>query len=691
MIFGGKMSKISVFIRSAVLAAIVIVASFMCGLRLLEIQIADGEKYLAMTKSTYTATQSVEAARGSISDCNGVLLNTNELSYSINFQRSSLKVGTENEVIYRVLTVLLKNGEKWNESLPISKTAPYEFLSGKEDEIDLMKSKLKLGVYATVDNCMNALYKNFEISDKYDEQMRRYIAGVRYEMQLKDFSYKNQFVLASGISEETVVELKELSSLLGGVDITEGWSRVYLDGAVAPHVRGTVGAISAEQYSQLKSAGYTLNDVLGISGVEKALEDELRGTRGVRVITRSSDGTELSDEVISDPIAGNSVMLTIDSKFQQQVQDIVQYHLDFMHSPYYTTSHDARRRGSECYAGAAVVLDVKTGGVLAVASIPGYDLNDLINDYASVLNAEYSPVFNRALDGAYRPGSTFKTITATAGLIENVITPVETIRCGGVYHYFAPYRPTCTGHHGAITVEYGLKHSCNVFFYETARRLGIDKLSGWASRFGVGTDLGLEIGGENGRMTSLATYEKLGLEWNPGDVIQAGIGQSETLLTPLHLAVQAMTIANDGVRYQPHIVKAVYNYDFTELISETKPVVVDDMSEYADVFNTVTEGMTKVSDNANFLVGKRWVNIYEYKEIPGRVATKTGTPEVVALTKYNSAIVGFYPADDPEIAFSVYLENGEFSRHIAANIISTYITGEFNPEYDEEGNAVLPL
>ena len=220
------MSKISGYIRFAVLSAIVIVASFMCGLRLLQIQMVDGEMYLSMTRSTYTAEQDIEAARGMIADANGKVLNANKISYSVNFQKASLKQGTENEMIYRVLSVLIDNGEEWNDSMPITKTAPYAF-DGKEETVTALKNRLKVGVYATVDDCMNALYVKYEISDSYDEQMRRYIAGVRYQMELMDFSYKNKFVLAEGISVETMMELKELSSMLNGVDITEGWEREY--------------------------------------------------------------------------------------------------------------------------------------------------------------------------------------------------------------------------------------------------------------------------------------------------------------------------------------------------------------------------------------------------------------------------------------------------------------------------------
>lgn len=688
------MSKFQNLLRSAVLAAIVIGAAFLCGLRLLEIQIADGSKYLAMTQSTHTATQDIEAARGKIADSTGKILNTNELNCSVKLQKASLESGTENEVIYRILTILMKHGDEWNETLPITRTQPYQFEKDRDNAVDSLKSRMKLGVYATVENCMNALYENYKISDQYEEPMRRCIAGVRYEMELKGFNNNNPYELASEISSDTVLELKELSALMPGMEISEGWNRVYLDGTTAPHIRGTVGAISADKYAELKSAGYKLDDIIGTSGIELALESTLRGERGTREITRNSDGMMISDEITKEPQAGKSVMLTIDSNFQNMVERIVQYHMDFLHSPYYTTAMDANLRGKDTEVGSAVVLDVRDGSVLAMATLPSYDINQLVEDYASVLNAENSPLLNRAINGEYRPGSTFKTITATAGLAEGVIDASSTINCTGRYMYYAPsYTPGCTGVHGSITVQFGLKHSCNIFFYETARRMGIDRLAYWANKFGVGTDLGFELPMSTGRMTSPELFDKLGIEWNASDTIQAGIGQSETLLTPLHLATQAMTIANKGVRYRPHIVKAVYNYDYTKLIEEIKPEVMADFSEgMEDVFAEVHAGMKRVSENANFLMDGGWYNIYDFKGIgKENVCTKTGTPEVIAMTKFNSTIVGFYPADNPEIAFGVCMENSEYSRHVACNIISAYITGEFNPVYDEDGNAVYPL
>ena len=693
------MSKISSFIRSIILVVFVVTAAFMCGVRLLQTQLVDGEMYLQMTKSTKVAEQEVDAARGQIVDRDGIVLNTNKTIFNVNFQRSMLESGTENEIIYRVLTVLKKNGEEWNETLPITKTEPYRFLDGKSSAINKLRSTLNVANYATVDNCIYQLYDTYDISEKYGEEMRRAIAGVRYEMTIKDFSDEYQFVLASGISADTVTELKELSAMLPGMDITESWERVYLNGELAPHARGTIGAISPEDYSRFRDEGYNLNDIIGTTGVERALESELRGIRGIRTITRSSENLDLGDEITVQPVAGHSVMLTLNSRLQQLVQDAIKYQIDYMHSPLYATqTHTTLEELEEngCYSGAAVVLDVKTGGVLAMASWPTFDLNEYVNDYYSVYSADYTPLFNRALDGTYRPGSTFKTITATAGLFEKAITPTETITCVGRYTYFAGYQPACEGYHVyGNNVRNAIKESCNVFFNETARRMGIDNLSKWAAMFGVGTDLGFELPMQTGQMTSMELYESLGLTWNPGDVIQAGIGQSETLLTPLHMAVQAMTLANKGVRYQPHIVKSVYNYDFTEKLYDVEPTIAADFSGYdgmEDIMIEVREGMRLVPGIwGTFINGVNRGSPMEYIGV-GRtnVALKTGTPQASSEVT-NSAIVAYYPAEDPEIAIGIMMEKGARAIYLAANIVSAYANGHIFTSYGEDGVPIGPL
>ncbi|MDE7399840.1 MAG: hypothetical protein K2N06_09970 [Oscillospiraceae bacterium] len=684
--------KISPYIRSITLAAIVVVAAFFCGIKLLQTQIVDGEKYLKMTHETNVVDQEIDAVRGQIVDCNGKVLNTSKITYNVNLQDSFLEYGTQNTIIYRVLTVLRKNGEKWNDSLPITKTQPYSFVSGKESEVAEMKQRLNVGSYATVDNCIFQLYKTYKIDDKYDEQMKRYIAGVRYEMDRMDFSARNEFVLASGISEGAVLELKELSSLLTGIDITESWEREYLDGTIAPHLRGTMGSISEEQYNGLKDKGYNLNDIIGRDGVEYALESELRGIRGVRSITRNADGMAIKDEVTTQPKAGNSVMLTIDSDLQKLVQDALKYHIDYTN----TDSCKSIYGVDGATAGACVVLDCKTGGVLAAASYPTFNLVDEAKDYVGVLNREGAPLLNRALFGEYRPGSTFKTITATAGLAEGVITPEARINCGGVYTYFAPsYLPTCLGWHGNLDVRGGLRYSCNIYFYETARRMGITNLAKWAGRYGIGKDLGFDLPMTTGQMSSLELYEDLGLTWNEGDVVQAGIGQCETAVSPMHLAVVAMTIANKGVRYEPHIVKSVYDYNFTEKKYDKETVIAEDFSGEPDMdvyMENIREGMKLVSaDSYVSISGVGYVNSNDYIGVGHEnVAIKTGSPQS-APKVFNSAVVGFYPADNPEIAFAVMTEKGTMAKILGTNIINAYANGTISTHYNDDNKPVSIL
>lgn len=686
------MKKKTFILRTVSLVLVILALSAFAGFRLLQIQIVDGETYLAKSFKSYSVKQEVLAGRGKILDADGNILNANKLVYKLILQKSSLPRGKENEVIAKTLKILIENEEEWNDSLPITKTAPYSFLPDSDAEIDLLKRNLNLAVYATVDNCIYNLYDQFDIPDTYDEQMKRYIAGVRYEMLLRDFSYQNRFLFAEELKDETVVRIKELSFILEGTDVIEEFSRDYQQSTTAPHVLGTIGKISKEEYDANKDNGYKLNDIYGKSGIERYAEHILRGENGERTISRNAQGEVISDEITTPSIAGNSVKLTFKTKFQDQLQEMLYNHITWLHT--YTDDYP-RDRGREANAGGIVVLNAKTGAVLGAATYPSYDIYDLLDDYNGVMNSTDQPLINRAVSGLYRPGSTFKTITGFAGIVEGVITPHETMHCNKVYSYYAPsYQPTCVSWHGNVNVETALKGSCNIFFYETARRLGIDKLSGWAERFGIGQDLNLGITETTGRMTSLEVYERLGLDWQAADVIQAGIGQSETLVTPLHLAVQALTIANRGVRYQPYLIEGIYNYEGTELIKKTEPVVVDKIEGHDDAFYHVIEGMKMVANDAIWNEeGKGRVNSFAPFADIGQVAMKTGTPEYYSNgeMKYDSAVLGFFPADDPEIAIGIIIQNGEFSRQIIRNILTAYYTGEYNPKIDENGVVLTPF
>ena len=583
------MNKVTRQIRTIIFVVMVVLLSFACTLELLQIQIVDGEYYKEQTQNTYTANQTIQAARGQIFTNDGKLINTNRLVYKVIIQKAFFESGTENDVIAKTVKILRNNNEEWIESLPISKTTPYEF-TGDEDEIDTLRAKLDLGVYATADNCMNALYEKFKIADTYGQEMRRIIAGIRYEMLIRDFSYQNRYTMAEDVSVQTVIELKEQSFMLKGIDIIEESIRQYDGKDFIPQVVGRIGAISAEEYEELSDKGYSLNDTTGKWGIESAMESVLRGQNGVRSITRDSSGMVVSDDISKQAVAGNSVKLTIDSEFQNDVQAILENHIKWLHY------NNDPNRGNKVDAGGVVVLDAKTGAVLAMANYPNYD----INNYIDLINnpVDPNPTYNRCIYGLYRPGSAFKTITATASLVSGIANENTEVYCGGIYTYYSDYQPGCImGFVGDVNVKTALRYSCNIYFYDMARQMGIDYLAKVAGWFGVGQDLELEIGGATGNMSTPEYIESLGGTWTPGSTIQAGIGQLETTVTPLNLAVIALTLANDGTRYRPYLVDSIMNYDGTETISKTEPTIAYKIDADKHIFEVVREGMIMVADD----------------------------------------------------------------------------------------------
>ncbi len=677
-----KLSKISKIIRTVVLIILVFVMLFLCILRLLKLQIVDGGKYLAMAETSYTSQHEIIATRGQIFDCNGVVLTSNKTVYKVIIHKAFLSSGTENEVLNKTVSILRVNNEKWNDSVPVSMNEPYFFTENDEAALDSFKERIRVNPDATADNCITELIRKYGIdTEKYSSEEQRIIAGIRYEMELKDFSYDNRFTLADSVNLDTVIRLKEAAHLLGGIDVIEESSRDYVESDIAPHVLGTVGALSYEEYQKLKSEGYSYNDIIGTYGIESAMESVLRGENGERTIARNSSGIAVSDEITREAKAGDSVVLTIDSEFQRDLQEILANQINWL--------NNTADRGNDCDAGAVVVLDPRTGAVLGMASYPTYNLNDSIENYSAVLNAEGNPMYNRCINGLYRPGSAFKTITAADGLTTGLIDLSSRAECTGVYTFYASsdYRPKCTGFHYGSDVINCLKWSCNIFFYDLGRRLGIEELCSFASKFGYGQNLGLEIGGLSGQMTSPELYEKLrGEPWTEGNTLQAAIGQMDTLVTPLHLAVQAMTLANDGVRYKPFLVESVRSYDGKEIVYETKPQVAEVIENQNDAFEIVRDGMIAVSTLVNWPTSSA---LWNFDYLPYSVAIKTGTAET-GDGYYTSTVMGYYPAEDPQIAFGIVLEKGEYSRYMVRNIIDAYFYDCYEPELDEDGTVLNP-
>ncbi|MGN0677329.1 MAG: peptidoglycan D,D-transpeptidase FtsI family protein, partial [Ruminococcus sp.] len=559
------MKTLSDRIKIIVTVLFVLIMGILGAMRLMKIQVVTDNNTDTVSpvseRNLITYTQSSKATRGDIIDCFGKPIVQNTIVYNIVLEKAFFPDENQegNRILLDIYNLLKEKSYDIELSLPISRTTPYKF-TGKEDDELKLKDRIKLNSYATAENCIDKFISDYEISDKYSQQEKWIISAMRYELSVKDFALNNDFILAENVSEDIIIEAKAKSITLKGIDIRESSERKIIQGNVLPHEIGTVGPIYAEEYEELSQKGYAMNDVVGKSGIESVMEETLRGQNGVEEITVSNNAV-VDSKVITPVQNGQTVKLTVDSKYQQKLQNILDNFLD-SYGGYNGYSSDC---------GALVVLDAKTGAVRGMATAPTYDLNDYLNDYNSVLNAENTPLINRATDGLYRPGSTFKTITATGGLNEGIIDGDTYFYCGHTMTYYdMPFN--CTGYHDYISVSRAITVSCNIFFYETAKRLTIDGIVKYENLYGLGQNTGIETGDSAGYIASPENYNELGLTMYAGDVIQTGIGQGEMGITPLQLACVANTIANEGVRYRPYLVEGIYDSATGECVKKTEPV-----------------------------------------------------------------------------------------------------------------------
>lgn len=654
------MKEILERLRTAFLAILVVIAVALGLIRLMTVQIVNGDTYLQQSEYTSVYTQTIKSTRGQIVDADGNPIVENKVGFNVIIDDTYFPSDNKeaNEILIQTVRILKEAGLEWNETLPITDSAPYEYEKDRDSDIEKLKSLIGVNVYATAENCIDKLIDDYEISDaEYSAQEQRIIAGIRYEMKLRDFSLGNTFTLSEDIPVETVTKIKELGVRLKGIDVKEEAVREIAVGDVLPHEIGTVGPIFAEEWEELKEKGYSMNDTVGKSGIEKALEDELRGEDGTRTITLTN-GEVTSAEVTEEAKGGHTVKLTVDSDFQRDLQEIlVNFMADLRNQPEYSSV--------EC--GSIVVLDVKSNAVLGMATAPTYDLKDYKSNYDELLEDENYPLINRATSGLYRPGSTFKTITATAGLNEGIVTGESTFTCNQKMKFY-DIEVGCTGWHNDIAVARALRVSCNIYFYELGRRLGIDKITEYASMYGYGQHTGIETGDYAGQIGNPETFNDLDIDWTVGQVLQASIGQSETAVTPLQMAGVASTIANRGVRYKTHLVDSIYDYSMKNEIEKREPEIAEKINlNYDYVYDYVIDGMIQASEN-NFPAE------YSLSNLGFDVAIKTGTPQNWRngdeLT--DSCFIGFAPAYDPQIAFAGMIEGGEYSKYMIRSIIQAY-------------------
>ena len=661
-------------------------------LRLIFLQLVNGDDFKAQATNTTDYNFTVTAARGDIVDSSGRRIATSTTSYNVALNKLLMGDRDLDTMLQQIVELLRENGESWNDTLLIGQpdaAGHYEFTdddtsTSDQKQLADMKDTLGLQQYATADDVMEMLVEKNNLQG-FSLEWQRVLAGIHYEMDRQAFSNVNNFVMAENVSAATVATIKEHSLQLPGVEIVETSARSYEQSDIIPAVLGRVGKITAEKWKvtdsdgnvtyPLREKGYNMNDILGISGLESAYEDELRGKDGVETITRNSDGVIVDTQLTTVPEPGHTVQLTIDSNFQRAVDKALAENIDMINRVYNTGDMKAA-------AAAAVVIDVKDGGVLAASNYPSFDQNLYATNYSEYSSDPGLPLFNRALQGLYTPGSTFKPAVAVAALDSGLINQYSTVFCNGVYNYFKDYHPKCTrhGHSGNIDVVTAIKWSCNIFFYDVGRRLTSDVYDAYAYKLGLGQRTGVEVSEATGRLTT-----KNDSNYTASLDVQAAIGQGNTVVTPIQLATYAATLANNGVRYRTHFVKAILDTNTGEVLSETQPEVMDVIEGTGNTFELVREGMKQVPSTIS---GK----ISSY---PIAIACKTGTPqrsETYAPGKHylNAMMVAYLPADDPEIAIGISIEYGGYGARagdLVVDIANAYFAmkdGTLEKQAEEE-------
>ena len=675
-------------VKSRHIAAVCVVLIFFSALvgDLVKLQIIDGDSYAEAVSSVSTRTATITAARGEIVDTNGNKLVYNEQSYSIVFNASYFPSEQEkrNEIIISLIRLFEDNGLEWIDNVPLvyDSKGVIQFKEDSDSLIKQMKSRnmLNLNGYATAEECYNALIEEFELEsfDKYDA---RKVASVCFEMMRQEFSVSAPYTFAENVPEDISSSIMENSSFYEGVETKVVPVRTYTDGTLAPHILGMVGSIDAEEYSELKEKGYKMNDTVGKSGIELAMEDYLKGTDGEETIYTDDEGNRTS-EVTKEPEQGNTVVLTIDSNMQKVAQDALKSALEDY----------AGTVGNQVpNAGAVVVLSCKDSSILACASYPTYDISTYAENAEELNKATGSPLWNRALMSTYATGSTAKPSVAIAALEEGIIDEDYTVYCNGSYTYLGQTFKCEQAHATAfVNVVNAIDESCNTFFMEVGRLLGIEKMNEYRNLLGLGSKTGCELNEATGVLDSPEYRSTLGQDWLPGYTVQSAIGQAGNLWTPIQLANYVNTIANGGTRYRTHFVKSIKNADYTETILENKAEVVCETGISEETLDIVKRGMREV--------GVTGYCARYFSHLPVEVACKTGTSQEYrkingVSTKINNGfLIAFAPYDDPQIAIAVVGEgmvSGVYVAPVVAAIVEYYCgLSDSSPEIQTEGQLI---
>ncbi|MBO7217564.1 MAG: hypothetical protein J6V50_02570 [Clostridia bacterium] len=614
--------------RLAVLSIILAIIFLFYTVRVFSLQISNAETYINQALGISKRTVTIKAQRGEILDQNGRRIAVNREGYNIVFNKSYLKTENLNSTILSLSRLLKKHDTEWFDLLPITKTAPFKFTEDAA-AVEKLKKTLDLAHYATAQNCIDKMFEAYTL-ENFDQADLRTIMGVRYTIQISDYSISNPYTFAEDVSPEIMQIVLESGMMLSGVSVDVVPFREYVDGTLAPHIIGTVGPIYAEEWDKYKDKNYSFSDKVGKSGIEQLAEEYLHGQDGEITYKIDSKGNILGSEVTKKPVAGKTVVLTLDKSVQKATQEALK-----------NTITDLQSRGGTVIGGAAVMMNVKSGNIITSANYPSYDLNTYTDVYSDLLANPHLPLTDRAFSGIYPPGSTVKPVVAIAALENQKLEFDEHIRCVRTYKYFSDYTPSCMRYHGSMGLTSALSKSCNYYFYELGKRLGVSKMLEYFNKFGLGVSTGLDLPSSSGLMIN-ADKEGLG-----GATLQTAIGQMNAF-TPLQLATFVSTLASEGTRYKPNLIEKVVSYDMRELYDEIEPTKIVKFDIDSKVISAVKAGMLSVTEDGT---GSAVFGKYSIK-----VGGKTGTSQVSGKTEH-SVFIAFAPFDNPEIAISVILEH----------------------------------
>lgn len=706
--------------RFRVMAAMALAVLAIYLVVLFNTQVVHHEEYLAKSIQTITRMENVEASRGIITDRSGRTLVTNQSTYSLTFDASLLKPGeNQNDAILRLVTLCRDQGVAWEDNLPLSldgaahftvdtltDTQKSRFFSYLRDlkptrellaayvrqhpellkppkegetaldpatakDTELLKqtnsaaltNSLLLNAGVTPAKLFDWMREDMKLSDDYSDSDARLILGVRYELKLRKLGANNNaYVLAQNLDVAFCSLISD--GQFQGAKIIRSSARQYAT-TYATHILGTVGGIS-DYTDEWKERGYRMDDTIGLSGVEAAFEDYLRGADGKRMISVNSDGKVTGEYYSVEPRSGYTVELTVDLKLQQAVEDTLAAKVAQLNQKDHLDSRGA----------AAAVVKVGTGEILSLASYPTFDLSTWRQDYAELSSDPATPMLNRAASSAYAPGSTLKPATAVAALESGATTPSETLFDTGYWKYPSTTwngGTWCWKHsgHGKVNATTAITNSCNYYFAEMGYRMGLDTLNEYYSALGLGEPTGIEIGEKTGRQATN--------EGGSNQAPWAAYGQADQLYTPLQLANYIATLVSGGQHCPAHLLKSVKSYDNSEIIATGDTTPLNTLSISDSTLQAVKKGMYGYTQPGGM--------VYSYfKDCIVSAGAKTGTAQLGGGLKNNGVFVAFAPYDDPEIAIALVLEKGD-----AGAVLATTAVDIINAYFDREDTAsILP-